>query len=139
MYDGEMTFGQLRTHGGFGLGTVNGLDGELVVLDGKFYQVKADGSVHILPPGTKTPFVAVTAFAADQTHQTRASLNYETLRESVDRWIPTANFFYAIKVEGEFERITTRSVRAQTKPYQSLAAIAKTNPCSNSRTRAAPW
>jgi len=43
IYDGETTYGELKQHGGFGLGTLNGLDGEMVGLDGKFYQVKTDG------------------------------------------------------------------------------------------------
>jgi len=61
IYDGETTYGELKQHDGFGLGTLNGLDGEMVGLDGfglgtlngldgemvgldgKFYQVKTDG------------------------------------------------------------------------------------------------
>lgn len=125
MYDGAMTLGQLRQHGGFGLGTVNGLDGELVVLDGSFYQVKADGTVHTLPLETRTPFAAVTAFEPDQRHRGQKSLDYAALRKSVDRWIPTDNFFYAIKVEGEFQHMKARSVREQTEPYRTLSEIVK--------------
>src|SRR5690349_2520856 len=39
VYRGAMTLGTLREHGDFGLGTFDGLDGEMVALDGKFYQV----------------------------------------------------------------------------------------------------
>ena len=39
VYDGEMTMEALRHKGDFGLGTLNGLDGELVVLDGTAYHV----------------------------------------------------------------------------------------------------
>ena len=39
VYDGEMTIGELLSHGNFGVGTFNGLDGEMVVLDGACYQV----------------------------------------------------------------------------------------------------
>jgi acetolactate decarboxylase len=43
----------------------------------------------------------------------------------VDRWIPTENFFYAIKVEGEFQHITARSVHEQKQPYPPLKEIVK--------------
>jgi len=47
IYDGEMTIGELLSHGNFGVGTFNGLDGEMVVLDGVCYQVRHDGSVSL--------------------------------------------------------------------------------------------
>ena len=37
VYDGSMTYGELRRHGDFGLGTFNALDGEMVAIDGDFY------------------------------------------------------------------------------------------------------
>ncbi len=40
---GTMTVGELLEHGDLGLGTLDSIDGELIVLDGKAYQVK--GSV----------------------------------------------------------------------------------------------
>ena len=44
VYDGSMTYGELRQHGDFGLGTFNALDGEMIAFDGDFYQIKADGA-----------------------------------------------------------------------------------------------
>ena len=34
VYDGDVTIRELLRHGDFGLGTFNGLDGEMLVLDG---------------------------------------------------------------------------------------------------------
>lgn len=45
--DGDVTIGQLLTHGDFGLGTFNHLDGEMVVVDGVCYRMRNDGSVTI--------------------------------------------------------------------------------------------
>ena len=39
--------GHLREHGDFGLGTFEGLDGEMVAFDGRFYQVRSDGTVRV--------------------------------------------------------------------------------------------
>lgn len=40
IYGGTMTVGELLEHGDLGLGTLDSIDGELIVLDGKAYQVK---------------------------------------------------------------------------------------------------
>ena len=45
-YDGEFTFKELAEHGDFGIGTFHAIDGEMIALDGSFYQVRADGSVY---------------------------------------------------------------------------------------------
>ena len=46
VYDGEMTYAELAKHGDFGLGTFNALDGEMVAVDGGFYQLRSDGSAN---------------------------------------------------------------------------------------------
>ena len=53
-------------HGDTGIGTFDGLDGEMVVVDGIAYQVTADGVVHIPAPTMTTPFAEVTFFHDDQ-------------------------------------------------------------------------
>ena len=37
IYDGDMTFGELKAHGNFGLGTFDALDGEMVEIDHQVY------------------------------------------------------------------------------------------------------
>ena len=43
VYNGVVTVGDLKQHGDFGLGTYDGLDGEMLALDGHFYQVHSSG------------------------------------------------------------------------------------------------
>ena len=47
IYDGEMTISELLGKGNFGLGTFDGLDGEMIILDGTCYQLRGDGSAQI--------------------------------------------------------------------------------------------
>src|SRR3712207_2102113 len=47
-YDGDVSFAQLEERGDFGLGTLNALDGEMIELEGNFYQVKADGRAYMI-------------------------------------------------------------------------------------------
>ena len=40
VYDGDLTYQELARHGDFGLGTFEALDGEMIALEGVFYQIK---------------------------------------------------------------------------------------------------
>src|SRR5262249_39826611 len=63
---GAVTVGQLKEHGDCGLGTFEGTDGEMILLDGHVYQVRADGRCHEVPDATPSPFAVVTHFRADR-------------------------------------------------------------------------
>jgi len=65
-YDGDLSFSDLSAHGDLGLGTFNHLDGEMVALDGRFYQVKMDGVAYPVKGEQNTPFAVVTQFDVDQ-------------------------------------------------------------------------
>jgi acetolactate decarboxylase len=67
IYDGDITCKELKNHGDFGIGTFNGLDGEMIELDGNLYQVRANGVAYPADDSTKVPFAAVTFFEPDKT------------------------------------------------------------------------
>src|SRR4030065_28755 len=46
VYDGNVTYKDLKKRGDFGIGTFNSLDGEMIGLEGKFYQIKKKRDVH---------------------------------------------------------------------------------------------
>lgn len=118
----------MRKYGDFGLGTLNGLDGELVVLDGKFYQVRSDGIVNPVDSSMKTPFAVVTFHEADKTVMANKSLNLEQLEGYLDSILPSQNIFYAIRIDGTFRYIKVRSVPRQERPYPRLVDVVKNQP-----------
>lgn len=122
IYGASMTLGELRQHGDFGLGTYEGVDGELILLDGRFWQVRFDGSISEAPADTRTPFAAVTNFRAD-TRFTVKGASITQLGELIDSQLPSKNLFYAIRVHGPFSVINTRSVARQFLPYPPLASV----------------
>ena len=128
IYDGEMTYKEVKQKGDFGIGTFNALDGEMVAVNGGFYQITSDGAVHSVSPSMKTPFAAVTFFNADQTVSIAEPSSLDQLKSLIDPRLPTKNVFYAIKIEGLFSRIKLRSVPKQEKPYPPLADVIKTQP-----------
>lgn len=128
IYDGDITYKDLKKHGDFGLGTFNALDGEMIGFDGKFYQVKADGIAYPVDDSQKTPFAVVTFFEPDKTVYLARPLDLKQLEEYLDKLVPTKNIFYAIKIKGDFEYIKTRSVPRQNKPYPRLVEVVKHQP-----------
>lgn len=125
LYDGVMSLEALGRYGDFGIGTFAKLDGEMIEAGGKFYQIKADGKAYLQSGATLTPFACVTYFDADREEQLAPGLDYPQLQKYLDGKLPTANIFYAIKIEGTFSYIKTRSVPSQEKPYPPLAEVTR--------------
>jgi len=123
VYDGDITFEELRKHGDFGLGTFNQLDGEMIALDGDFYQIKSNGIAYLVNDSMLTPFSIVTFFESDDEILLQKSKNYTELEHYLDDLLPTENIFYAIKIEGTFDYIKARSVPRQNKPYSNLTIV----------------
>ena len=65
VYQGAVTVKTLREHGDHGLGTFDHLDGEMIVLDGRFFQVRSDGSVRECEDDALTPFAVITHFVPE--------------------------------------------------------------------------
>ena len=67
------------------------------------------------------PFAAVTRFEMDQTAALENAANFTELARQLDRYLPSRNAFYALRIDGTFPYVQTRSVPAQEKPYPRLA------------------
>jgi len=125
VYDGEITYKELRQHGDFGIGTFNGLDGELFALEGKFYRIKADGIAYPVDDSMKTPFAVVTFFEPDKSVLLDETFDYKQLQQYLDNLLPTKDIFYAIKIEGTFKYIKARNIPRQNKPYPQFSEVVK--------------
>lgn len=119
--EGPMTFHELRERGDFGLGTLNGLDGEMIAVDGRFYQVNADGVASLIPDTQRTPFAVVKRFQADRTVTLSLAADMTQLTRLLDESLPSRNVLWAVRIEGRFRSILVRSVPRQTRPFPTLA------------------
>jgi acetolactate decarboxylase len=124
-FEGNVTYAELAKHGDFGIGTLNGLNGEMIAFDGKFYQIPTDGAPREIGSSEKTPYATVTFFSIDQTFQVVNVSSYSQLTEDINSTLPNYNAIYAIKVHGFFDFAETRSVPIQTKPYPTLTEAVK--------------
>jgi acetolactate decarboxylase len=121
VYDGNVSIRELLRHGDFGLGTFNGLDGEMLVLDGICYHLRADGSATIADLDESTPFAAVTSFHPDHTIHVSRPSGRAGLKTLIDAWLPSTNLMVAVRVTGDFSMIRTRTVTKQQQPYRSFS------------------
>ena len=124
VYDGQLTIKDLKQQGDFGIGTLNGLDGELIGLDGDYYQIKADGAVLKVNDDVNVPFATSLFFKPDRFAELY-DLDYENLQKSLDGITNDKNYFYAVRIDGVFTNVKTRSNPKQTKPYKTLTEAAK--------------
>ena len=132
LYDGVITYGELKDYGDFGIGTFAGLDGEMVALDSEFYQIKADGVAYPANDAMTAPFACVIFFDADREMPVREGRNYTQFREYLEGSINEKNIFHAVKIEGSFSYLKTRSVPGQEKPYPPLVEVTANQPILNS-------
>lgn len=124
-YDGTITAAQFKAAGTLGIGTFEGLDGEAVLLDGRLYQVKGDGSVTIPDDARTMPFGACTLFDSDTLQSMRHIASFEAFSQALASSFKDRQIAYAIRAEGLFKTIRVRSCDKQTKPYRPLAEAVK--------------
>lgn len=121
-FNGEVTYAQLAQLGDFGLGTFDGLDGEMIALDGVFYQATADGAVRVADAALTTPFADISFFHSTQQLKLAEPLqNLDQLKAYLSKQLPSANRPYAFKISGTFPYLKFRSVPRQPTPYPPLA------------------
>lgn len=120
VYDGDATVADILQHGDFGLGTFNHLDGEMVILDGVCYRLRADGTATRAALTDRTPFAAVTRFHRDFQIPITARTDRAKVTDAIDQRITSTNLIYAVKVTGHFADLHTRTVMEQQQPYPPL-------------------
>lgn len=128
-YDGIINVSDLKTHGDIGIGTFEGVNGEMIVLDGKVYQALSDGSVQEAADTETVPFSNVTFFDSDVTVDMTEIENVAAFKSALDKTVSEKgkNMFYMIKVNGTFEKMLVRSELKQEKPYKTLDKALETD------------
>ena len=125
IYEKAVSSNLLLNYGDFGLGTFDNLDGEMVVLDGAIYQVRSDGTAMRILDDRGTPFAVVVRFVADQEETIPNAGSFEDLRNLCDQYRDSANLFYALRIDGHFDHVHTRAMKATLDglPLAKAAAI----------------
>jgi acetolactate decarboxylase len=109
VYEGAVRIETLREHGDFGLGTFEGLDGELVALDGNFFRIRADGALQQVADDVLSPYAMVTHFTADQTVRLPACADLDALCRALDELRDSQNHFFAFRIRSTFPTMHLRA------------------------------
>lgn len=111
IYEGAVRVGMLRQHGDFGLGTFENLDGEMVALDGRFFQVRGDGSVNECKDAVLSPFAVMTHFVGNAAATLLSCDDLGALISRFDKLRRSDNLFFSLRVDGQFDHVRTRAMR----------------------------
>ena len=124
LLDGFVTPKEILSKGDIGIGTGEGIDGELIILNGKAYKVDVNGK--IIQLNDDFPIVFANIHQSDfhfLNHFDDISL--KDLRTQILNQVNTTNLFFSVLISGDFSNVKTRSAAKSTKPYPGLAEIAK--------------
>jgi acetolactate decarboxylase len=113
VYHGDITVGELRQHGDFGIGTFDGLDGEMVMVDGVVYRIDGECAAHPAEDASRTPFATVAHWVARHSLDVLPGSDLAGLQAQLDGVMSSHNYLYAVRAECRFSSITVRSVRPQ--------------------------
>lgn len=124
LYQGSVAVETLKEHGDFGLGTFENLDGEMIALDGHFYQARCDGRVIEPPSSAKVPFSVVTHFTCDRTLTLENIESFEDLTNKINPYRSTNNLFFAVRCHGHFQWLKIRTACKTLSGIPLVTAIA---------------
>jgi len=120
--EGDLSFADLAVHGDLGIGTLNGLDGEMIAVDGRFMRADADGKISDVPAEARTPFAVVTFFEPAESFAVKGPLDHEAFLGEIDGNAVAPSC--ALRIDGDFDLVRARSVPRQRPPYRSLGEVA---------------
>lgn len=125
-YDGVATLEEALRGGDHGLGTVDRLDGELVVVDGEPWRVDWHGRAELMPPETRTPFVIVSTLDNPRTVRLQ-DVDRAGVVAAVEDLVEDPGAVVSVRLEGSFSWVLVRSVPPQDPPYRPYAEVCQTD------------
>lgn len=124
VFGGGITIEQLLEHGDYGIGTVEGIDGEMIIVDGTAYRAGTDLTPVEVPAGTMIPFAMITELSFSIGYGVSNIDNYTEFKEQFGSLANSDICIgYGILMEAEFQSLTIRSVPGQNEPYPPLTDV----------------
>lgn len=125
-----ITVEELLRHGDTGLGTFEGVDGEMIVAGGVCYRATADGTVTQALPGTGVPFASVSRLCGWRKFPLEAVPDIDTLKNILTMRIEETfglNSMHMVCIHGSFERVCARSETGQLTHHITLKEMLEGN------------
>ena len=120
---GVITVQELEGLGNVGLGTFEGVDGEMILLDGVCYRAKQDGSVARPAPDTGVPFASAALVEGGTAFELGETRGIDALKHELTCRIDEAyalNSMHVATVGGTFNSVSARSESAYKADHVTL-------------------
>lgn len=124
-----ITVQELESMGNVGLGTFEGVDGEMILLDGVCYRARQDGSVVRPAPDVGVPFASVASVKGGTEFEMGEALNIEALKHELTCMLDNTyalNSIHVVTVKGSFESVSARSESAYRADHITLKEMLAT-------------
>jgi acetolactate decarboxylase len=122
-FEGVRPISELSDGAAIGLGTFVGVDGELIILDGKAYRVDGTGAVTEVSPELETPFALSSKLTGAEAHSFKTPMTPALLGEALDKTAGKGDFLLAAKAEGSFSYLKLRAPDKAEQPYPALSTL----------------
>jgi acetolactate decarboxylase len=123
---GNVTVKTALSHGDFGLGAFGDLDGEMVALNGKIFQIAADGKPRPREASAPLAYAQMVRFRPSAKLDLPPGTSFETISSVVNTQMPVGNSTYAVRIVGSFPMLRARAPRKQLVPYPVFCEATKT-------------
>jgi len=121
-YEGTITLEEAFKHGSVGIGTLDGANGEVIILDGIGYHGDAQNQLRVIEAKETLPYVAVLEHTADKTLKLENLSNDHALAKIV-KSLPSQSTAFSVAMKGNFKHIEISSKPANnTEPYPEIMA-----------------
>lgn len=120
-----ITVRKLKSRGNQGLGTFVRMNGELVFLDGKVYQLRAGGDVREADDEDQIPYATTTQFVPQSTFDVTLPDKSTVDKALEDFNAHAANLFITYRIQGRFKMLKCRTVQGQEYKGQPLSELGK--------------
>ena len=122
-YKGTITLENALKHGNIGIGTLDGADGEVIILDGIGYHGSSENVVRTVKTDETLPYVAMVEHMKTKAFDVTENLDMTDLMTKIISEMPAKNTAYTISITGTFKTVTISSKPANnTKPYAEILA-----------------
>lgn len=114
---------ELKKHGNTGIGTYEGVNGEMIMAEGLCYRAKDDGSVVIADEDMGVPFASVCNFSGSTSFDIGEVNSIADLKTLLNIKIEEQfglNSMHMVRIDGEFDVVQARSEEAYNAIHVSL-------------------
>lgn len=123
-YESGIGVGEVRALGDFGIGCVDHLGGEVIVLDGEVFECTVDAPPERMTDEQILPFVDVCP-GPDASVEAVRDADLAALTAQVEAGLASRNLFHAVRLDGEFASVRVRVTPRQRHPFRPLADVTR--------------